>query len=167
MTAAVLVPEVVTRADYADAADAQAVVDLLDAYARDPMGGAEPLCDDVRAELVPGLAATPGAFSLIARIEGQPVGLVNCFTAFSTFTARPNVNIHDVIVLPGHRGRGIARAMFAQVEKIARDMGACKVTLEVLEGNGPARTLYAALGYGDYVLDPELGRAMFWQKRLD
>ena len=157
----------VTRADYADPADARAVVALLDAYACDPMGGAEPLCDDVRAELVPGLAATPGAFSLIARVEGKPVGLVNCFTAFSTFTARPNVNIHDAIVLDGYRGRGIARALFAGVERIARGMDACKVTLEVLEGNARARDLYAGLGYGDYVLDPQLGRALFWQKRLD
>jgi len=156
----------IERADYANPRDAEAVVALLDAYARDPMGGATPLTAEVRAALVPGLAATPGAFSLIARMDDEPIGLANSFTGFSTFAARPLVNIHDVVVLPGHRGRGIARALFARVEAEARALGACKVTLEVLSGNAPARALYASLGYGDFALDPETGSALFWQKKL-
>lgn len=156
----------IERADYANPRDAKAVVALLDAYARDPMGGATPLTAEVRTALVPGLAATPGAFSLIARMDDEPIGLANCFTGFSTFAARPLVNIHDVVVLPGHRGRGIARALFASVEAEARALGACKVTLEVLSGNAPARALYASLGYGDFALDSETGSALFWQKKL-
>jgi len=156
----------IERADYANPRDAEAVVALLDAYARDPMGGATPLTAEVRAALVPGLAATPEAFSLIARMDDEPIGLANSFTGFSTFAARPLVNIHDVVVLPGHRGRGIARALFARVEAEARALGACKVTLEVLSGNAPARALYASLGYGDFALDPETGSALFWQKKL-
>lgn len=156
----------VVLADYRDPRDAEAVVALLDAYARDPMGGGEPLADDVRARVVPGLAAQPGAFSLIARLDGEAVGLANCFMGYSTFAARPIVNLHDIVVLPGHRGRGVARALFAALETEARARGACKVTLEVLSGNAPARALYASLGYGDYVLDPNAGHALFWQKRL-
>ena len=156
----------ITRADYADPRDAAAVVGLLDAYARDPMGGGQPLTAEVRAALVSGLAATPGAFSLIARMDVEPIALANCFTGFSTFAARPLVNIHDVVVLRGHRGRGIARALFARVEAEARALGACKVTLEVLSGNAPARALYASLGYGDFALDSETGSALFWQKKL-
>ena len=60
----------------------------------------------------------------------------------------------------------MARALFAALETEARARGACKVTLEVLSGNVPARALYASLGYGDYVLDPNAGHALFWQKRL-
>jgi len=136
----------VTRADYGNAADAAAVVALLDAYARDPMGGGAPLAEDAKARLVDGLASHPGTYS--------------------TFAARPLVNIHDMVVLPGHRGHGIARAMFAAIEDQARAIGACKVTLEVLSGNARARAVYASLGYGDYTLDPEAGHALFWQKRL-
>jgi ribosomal protein S18 acetylase RimI-like enzyme len=157
----------VTRADYADAEDAAAVVRLLDLYARDPMGGASPLSQEVRDRLVAGLAATGNAFSVIARIDGDPVGLANCFFGFSTFAARPLVNIHDMVVDARFRGRGIGRALFAEIEAIAVSRGACKVTLEVLSGNAPARALYASLGYGDYALDPETGAALFWQKRLD
>ncbi|MCR9178676.1 MAG: GNAT family N-acetyltransferase [Erythrobacteraceae bacterium] len=153
-------------ADYASPRDAEAVAALLDAYARDPMGGGRPLPDAVKARLVGDLAANPHAFSLLARLDDAAVGLANCFMAYSTFAAAPMVNIHDFAVLSGHRGTGIGRALLAAVESEALNRGACKVTLEVLSGNEPARRLYAANGYGDYQLDPAAGHALFWQKRL-
>lgn len=155
----------IALADYRDPGDAADVVALLDAYARDPMGGGEPLADDVKARLPGDLAANPQAFSLLARLEGRAVGLANCFMGYSTFAAAPLVNIHDLAVLPGHRGAGIGRALLAAVEAEALKRGACKITLEVLSGN-PARHLYAREGYGDYQLDPATGQALFWQKRL-
>ena len=91
---------------------------------------------------------------------------MNCVWGFSTFAASPLVNIHDLIVSPEARGEGVGKALFAAVEEIARDKGACKVTLEVLSGNEPAKALYASLGYGDYTLDPEQGTALFWQKKM-
>jgi GNAT superfamily N-acetyltransferase len=156
----------ITRADFADPADAAALVLVLDAYACDPMGGGEPLSADVRERLAPALAQVPGAFAFLARLGGEPVGLATCFMGFSTFAARPLVGIHDVSVIPGQRGKGIARALFAAIEDEARERGACKVTLEVLSGNHRAKKLYASLGYGDFQLDPEAGTALFWQKRL-
>jgi GNAT superfamily N-acetyltransferase len=153
-------------ADYADPRDAADVVALLDAYARDPMGRGEPLADDVKARLTGDLAANPHAFSLLARIDDKAVGLANCFMGYSTFAAAPLVNIHDFAVLPGHRGTGIGKALMAAIEAEALKRGACKVTLEVLSGNHPAKALYAAQGYGDYQLDPASGHALFWQKRL-
>lgn len=155
----------IALADYRDRRDATDVVTLLDTYARDPMGGGAPLADDVKARLPGDLAANPQAFSLLARIDDQAVGLANCFMGYSTFAARPLVNIHDLAVLPGHRGAGIGKALLAAVEAEALKRGASKITLEVLSGN-PARHLYAACGYGDYQLDPEAGHGLFWQKRL-
>lgn len=154
-------------ADYDDPADAIAVVALLDEYARDPMGGGVPLCEEARDRLVRGLKDTPGAFSVIARADGVAVGLANCLMGFSTFLARPLVNIHDIVVTASQRGRRVGRTMFAVIEAVARDRGAAKVTLEVLAGNTGARALYASLGYGDYGLEPGMGPALFWQKVLD
>ncbi len=156
----------VDLADYGDPRDAADLVMLLDAYASDPMGGGTPLCQEAREALVPGLAATPGAFSLIARLDERAVGLANCLTGFSTFAARPLVNIHDVAVLPDFRGQGIGKALFAAIDAEAAKRGACKITLEVLSGNECAKGLYLALGYGDYQLDPAAGHALFWQKKL-
>ncbi|MBO9671592.1 MAG: GNAT family N-acetyltransferase [Sphingobium sp.] len=157
---------VVERVDYADPAQGDALFRLLDGYARDPAGGGEPLDPAKKGRLLAGLAATPNAFSLLAYLDGQAVGLANCFTGFSTFAMKPVVNLHDLAVDPDFRGRGIGRALFAAVESEARSLGAAKVTLEVLSGNERAKGLYRSLGYGDYVLDPHMGQALFWQKVL-
>lgn len=156
----------IVRADYANADHADAIIQMLRGYAQDPMGGGEDLSAQVQADLVPGLRGTPAASSLLAYVGDEPVGLANLMTTFSSFAGKPLINIHDVAVSKAHRGAGIGRKLFDEVHAIAREIGACKVTLEVLEGNAPAKALYASLGYGDYILDPEMGKAMFWQKRL-
>jgi len=56
--------------------------------------------------------------------------------------------------------------MFAEVEAIARERGACKLTLEVLDGNASARAAYRRLGFAAYQLDPTMGHAQFLQKWL-
>jgi len=148
----------------------QALLDLLDAYACDPMGGAEPLSDFARANLPHALAERPNLFSVLAFDEasgGLPVGLINCVEGFSTFACQPLVNVHDVVVVASHRGQGVAEQMLGLVEQLARTRGACKLTLEVLEGNRPAQKLYRRLGYVNYQLDPAMGLAQFMQKWLE
>jgi len=53
-----------------------------------------------------------------------------------------------------------------KTEEIARELGCCKLTLEVLEGNTVAQNAYRSLGYASYELDAAMGKAMFWQKYL-
>lgn len=156
----------IIQADYANPTHARAVVDVLNAYASDPAGGAQPLSDFARQRLVPELARRPQAFSVLAFDGSQAVGLVNAIEGFSTFKCLPLVNVHDVAVLASHRGQGIAERMLALVEAIARQRGACKLTLEVLSGNQPALRLYQRTGFADYQLDPALGEARFMQKWL-
>ncbi|MDP3420205.1 MAG: GNAT family N-acetyltransferase [Thiobacillus sp.] len=156
----------VVRARYDDPAHATALVALLDHYARDPAGGGQPLSDFARAHLAEALAARPFVFSVLAWDDGAPVGLINAIEGFSTFACAPLVNVHDVVVIDSHRGRGIAARLFTEVEAIARERGACKLTLEVLAGNAAARALYEKLGFDDYRLDPALGEARFMQKWL-
>lgn len=156
----------VLAADYANAAHAAALVDMLNHYASDPAGGGEPLSSEARQNLVPELAARPQAFSVLAFHGQLAVGLVNCIEGFSTFKARPLVNVHDVAVRSGYRGQGIAGMMLSLAESMARERKACKLTLEVLEGNRSAQRLYATLGYVPYQLDPAMGAAQFLQKWL-
>jgi ribosomal protein S18 acetylase RimI-like enzyme len=162
----------IARADYTNPEHAAALVSLLDAYARDPMGGAEPLSEFAKTNLVTALAACPQAFSVLAfskpdGIAGEiPVGLVNCMEGFSTFACRPLVNVHDLAVLPTFRGQRVAEKMLALVEQIAVERGACKLTLEVLQGNAGALKLYTRVGFVNYQLDPAMGQAKFLQKWL-
>ncbi|MCB1874558.1 MAG: GNAT family N-acetyltransferase [Chromatiales bacterium] len=156
----------ILRADYGSPVQAEQIARLLDEYARDPMGGGEPLPAQVRSTIVAALAATPGAFSILAYRGGRAIGLVNALQGLSSFKAMPLINIHDVYVHADHRGLGVARKMLAEVEAVARERGCCKLTLEVLEGNRPAAEAYRAFGFDAYELDPVHGKALFWQKKL-
>lgn len=157
----------IIQADYQNSEHAQALVLLLDLYARDAMGGGHGLSEEVKQNLVAALADRAAAFSVLAFADGRPAGLVNCFEGFSTFACKPLVNVHDVAVAPEFRRQGIAQMMMAQVEQIAQRRGCCKLTLEVLQGNHGAQQMYRKLGYAGYQLDAATGAALFWQKRLD
>lgn len=153
-------------ADYSDKTQAEEIVYLMDIYSRDEMGGSQPLPDFVKSNLTAELSKLPHAFSVIAYVNNDPAGLINCFEAFSTFKCEPLVNIHDVIVIPEFRGKGLSHKMLTKVEEIARSKGCCKLTLEVLEGNKIAQRSYEKFGFTGYELDPALGKALFWQKSI-
>jgi len=159
-------PLQVLPVDYQNPVHRCALVMLLDAYAQDPMGGCVALAQDVKARLCDDLAARTDAASFIAWLDDAPVGLVNCMEGYSTFKARPLMNIHDIAVLPGHRGAGVGQALLAAAEQHAKDRGCCKLTLEVLTGNAPALSSYLRFGFAPYTLDPAACQASFMQKWL-
>ena len=154
-------------ADYNDPNDAQILVQLLSEYARDPMGGGKDLAQQTKDNLAQSMAKIPHAYTVFAFVDGEPAGLINCFEAFSTFKCRPLVNIHDVSVSPNFRGLGLSTKMMELVENEAKSRNACKLTLEVLEGNSVAQSSYENFGFSGYELDPEMGKAMFWEKPLN
>ncbi|MCK7598275.1 GNAT family N-acetyltransferase [Microbulbifer sp. CAU 1566] len=153
-------------ADYQDPQHRADLLALLQEYALDPCGGGEPLPEICQRELLDRLAAFPGAFSILAYRDGQALGLVNCFMGFSTFMCKPLVNIHDVTVSEAARGLGVCTLMFEKVVEVARERDCCKITLEVLEKNHPARAAYRKCGFKPYALDEEYGQAEFWQRYL-
>ncbi|WP_420589920.1 GNAT family N-acetyltransferase [Bacterioplanoides sp.] len=154
-------------ADYHNPEHQQIIGQLMNHYAQDPMGGGEALKQQVIDNLAIELAKVANAFTVLAMVNGEAVGLINAMQGFSTFKCQPLINIHDVIVCDGCRGMGIAQKMMDKVEEVARQRGCCKLTLEVLEGNLPAQASYRRSGFAGYELDPEMGKAMFWQKFLD
>ena len=140
---------------------------LLDAYARDPMGGGAALPADVRTRLGPDLrerVAGGAAAVLVALREGEAVGVAVCFVGYSTFRAGPVLNLHDLAVLPGARGGGVGRALLAAVEARARALGCCKVSLEVREDNALARRLYERVGFVDSAPAGARTRTLFLEK---
>lgn len=50
-------------------------------------------------------------------------------------------------IIPGYRGRGIAKELFAFLESELKDAGVFQYLLEVLTSNVPAATLYRKLGF--------------------
>ena len=149
-----------------DAGHASALLDLLDHYAQDPMGGGDGLSDFAKLNLVSSIREVPGYHGAIAWLDGEAVGQINCFAGFSTFAARPLLNIHDIVVHASVRGRGIGQALLAWAEQRAGELGCCKLTLEVLSNNARAMASYERAGFAPYVLDPAAGQALFLQKYL-
>jgi len=155
-----------TKVDFSDPKQGQLVVQLLDAYASDPMGGAEGLKETTKRNLATELAKRSFAHVFIGYIDGSPAGLAICFEAFSTFECKPLLNIHDFVVLPAFRRQGIGSSMMFYIEQYAKSLDCCKLTLEVLSGNHPAKATYKAVGFEPYELDPSAGCAEFWQKKI-
>ena len=141
-------------------------LDLLDHYALDPMGGGEGLSAYAKAHLVEQLQTLPTFHGALAFLGEKPMGLINCFAGFSTFAAKPLLNIHDVVVHADVRGQGIAQALLQWAETQARQLGCCKLTLEILSNNIPAMRSYERAGFEPYVLDPAAGHALLMQKYL-
>ena len=152
--------------DYQNSQQGSDLVFLLDSYARDPMGGGEPLSQFVKDNLLSELSKRTFGLSIIVYVDDQPAGLLNAFEGFSTFACKPLFNVHDIIVLEQFRGLQLSQMLLQTLEKIALEKGCCKITLEVLEGNSIAQNAYRKAGFAGYELDPQMGKAMFWQKKL-
>ena len=120
----------IVEADLDNADHQHAVVELVHAYAMDPMGSGRPLPPETRQALIPGLKQLPTTTIFLAYQEGQAIGIAVCFRGFSTFAARPLINIHDLAVLPQHRGRGVGRRLLEAVERKAQALDCCKITLK-------------------------------------
>ena len=159
-------PVDIVEADLEQPEHQQAIVALIDAYAADPMGNGKALAPDVREALIPGLQRHPTTLVFLAFQGTEAVGIAVCFQGFSTFAARPLVNIHDLAVLPDRRGQGIGRRLLEAVERKAREMGCCKLTLETQENNRRARRLYAAVGFAQAVYEEAAGGSLFFAKAL-
>ena len=137
----------IVAADLGDPEHCAGLVHCLDQYAADPMGRGEGLPPEVQRAIVPGLLAHPERLIRLALHERAVVGAAVCFVGFSTFAAKPRVNVHDLCVLGPHRARGVGRALLESVLAAARELGCSGVTLEVRTDNEVAQKLYRSLGF--------------------
>ena len=153
-------------ADYTNKKHAEDILFLLNQYALDSAGGGTELNGYAKENLIIELAKLPFAFSILCYVDNAPAGLVNCFTMFSTFKCKPLINIHDLAVMKQYRRQGISQLLLNEVERVAKEKGACKITLEVLEKNIAAANSYAKFGFVGYELDPSYGNAVFLEKVL-
>ncbi len=156
----------IVEADLDCAGHQRAVVELLDAYAADPMGNGAPLSAEVRRDLIPGLRRHPTTLIFLAWLDGRAVGIAVCFLGFSTFRARSLINIHDLAVLPECRGCRIGPRLLEAVADKARQLRCCKLTLEVQENNHRARRVYEAAGFAQAQYHESAGGSLFYARSL-
>jgi GNAT superfamily N-acetyltransferase len=68
------------------------------------------------------------------------------FFNYSTWLGKPGLFLEDLFVKPELRGKGIGKALLAQLAKVAIAENCYGVKWEVLDWNQPAIDFYEALG---------------------
>jgi GNAT superfamily N-acetyltransferase len=84
--------------------------------------------------------------SLIAELDGAPVGFALWFHTFSTFQGKRGLYLEDIYVQPAHRGHGIGKAIFRDLARRALAAGCTRVEWSVLDWNEPSIKFYRAIG---------------------
>lgn len=88
----------------------------------------------------------PFAETLIAEIEGRPVGFALFFHNFSTFEGRPGIYLEDLYVEPEARGAGAGRALLERLAQVAMERRCARLEWSVLDWNQPSIEFYKRLG---------------------
>jgi ribosomal protein S18 acetylase RimI-like enzyme len=146
---------------YTDTDDRNAIGALINAYIKDEMGGGEPLAPPQQLHLAEALAQHPKSVVLLACVGEIRCGMLVAFENFSTFTVRPMINIHDVIVLKEYRGKNVGRSLLEAIIRMAEERRCSRITLEVRMDNPVARRLYESVGF--CAPAPEM---LYWRKNL-
>jgi len=137
------------------------VIKLLNDYMIDPMGNNNPLPKSLAPQIISGLKKHSGFLGFFVLADDQFAGLANCNVNFSTFQAKPLINIHDFIVAPECRNIGAGYFLLRRILNYASENGYCRVNLEVREDNLTAKSLYKKMGFSDCI-----PRMMFWERKL-
>ncbi|EJC99231.1 acyl-CoA N-acyltransferase [Fomitiporia mediterranea MF3/22] len=89
------------------------------------------------------LFTKPFAHALLAMSpEGQAVGLALYFFNFSTWTGRPGLYLEDLFVEPEFRSKGLGKAFFAELAKVAQENNCARMDWSVLKWNTPSIDFY-------------------------
>ncbi len=133
-----------------DAAGKEFVVQgYVDVRAAEGAKAARPELDFVRA----GLEAGHGGV-LLCRAEDKLVGYLwwvdteNCPYGPGCYADKePFLWVHTVYTIPSFRRRGVARALHAELEKIARRLKRASIWLDVYANNAVSKKLHDNLGF--------------------
>lgn len=115
---------------------------LFAAFIRESDG---PLGIDLEAEIAagpPAELAGPHGVLLLARVEGEPAAIGGV-----RFLDAEAAEVKSMYVSPARRGRGIARALLAELEQVAREHGCRRVRLDTSDYLTEAVALYRSAGY--------------------
>lgn len=148
----------IIEADLSNEEHQAAILSMMEAYSADPMGDAKPLSDYARWNLISGLRDHPTSLAFLAFHADKPCGIATCFRGFSTFSAKPLINISDFYVAPKLRGHGIGRRLLQAIYEEAVASGCCKLTLEVQQNNSRARSIYDQFGFTQAVYAADGGK---------
>jgi len=88
----------------------------------------------------------PRLFCEIAEWNGEAVGFTVWFLNFSTFSGRYGIYLEDLFVRPAFRGKGIGKALLADLARTCVKNGWARLQWSVLDWNAPSIAFYKSLG---------------------
>src|SRR6266496_3106633 len=93
-----------------------------------------------------GCGSKPEFRAARAEWDGAPAGYALYYVTYSTFIGRAGLFLEDLFVRTPFRGKGIGKALLADVARIAQEKHCYGVRWEVLDWNQPAIDFYHSLG---------------------
>lgn len=88
----------------------------------------------------------PTAEVSLAYVGEAPAAFSLYFHNFSTFLGQPGIYLEDLYVKAEFRRRGLGRAMFSHLARLAKERGCGRLEWAVLNWNETAIAFYRALG---------------------
>ncbi|KAG2059637.1 diamine N-acetyltransferase [Suillus hirtellus] len=82
------------------------------------------------------------AFDGTPEAPGIALGMALYFFNFSTWTGKPGLFLEDLYVSPDARNKGIGKALFAELGKVAQEKGCARLDWSVLKWNTPSIAFY-------------------------
>ena len=125
--------------------DAERVAPLFDAYRR--FYGKPSDLETARAFIEERLRANESVILVAEGASGELLGFVQLFPSFTSVEARRLWVLNDLYVAPDARRHGVGRALMDAARAHAVATKAKRLTLETMEDNRAAWTLYESLGY--------------------
>jgi GNAT superfamily N-acetyltransferase len=104
--------------------------------------------------------AGPNGVLLLARVEGEPAAIGGV-----RFLDTEAAEVKSMYVAPGHRGRGLARDLLSELERIAHERGCRRVQLDTSDYLTSAIGLYRGAGYREVPAYNENAKANLWFER--
>lgn len=111
-------------------------------YAREPQAAVATEDDLIRD----GFSGDPKFKVEIAEWDGEAAGFALYFFNYSTWLGRPGLYLEDLFVRPAFRGKGIGKALMAQLAAIAVRENCYGMRWQVLDWNTPSIEFYERLG---------------------
>ena len=111
-------------------------------YEREPQSAVATHADILRD----GWGPTPRFHCLIATWEDKPAGFALYFYNYSTWRGHAGIYVEDLFVRPAFRNKGIGKALFAEVARIAVAEACPRLEWAVLNWNQLAIDFYNSIG---------------------
>ena len=101
------------------------------------------------------------ATAVIAEFDGKTVGYAIYYPVFGSFSAKANVHLEDLFIIPEFRHQGLGKKFFFELSKIINNEGYSKMEWSCLDWNTPSIEFYKKIGatlengrvYFDYTIE--------------